>query len=549
MAVTIVDRRTTVDQADTTTGWTGAGFGTITTDIAEAGSAVAEALNTAAGSIYFTLGTAVDMSDTLIYVYSFNNAIQFAWDNTIPPNGLLIGDGTNRIAFHQAGSNRRVFSHSDGPVNWQSLLLDGSQASTQNTAGLTFADSGNFASLTLTSITQFGAYFETDSKALGGGYNVAVDIIRYGNDGIYVVGGTTGDRGTFLQLAAADRSTADGAAHGIFRELSPSSFGVQGPLTFGRVDVATTSYFEDSNKSVAYEDRFVSDGKYYFDVAGNASATNVFRLSNSTITTAGPNLRMSCTSNIDELVITGVSFVNWGNTISFPTDTVTNTLTHQITDCSFAGAAEISPNSVEFQRNTISGYTGTSGAVLISSTSVTSNWSNLTFTSVGTGHAIEITSTGTYSITNFTFNGYASTDGTTGNEAVYNNSGGAVTLNVSGGSGITVRNGTGASTTVNNNVDITVTGLEPDTEVRVYARDTTTELAGIETATTVDTNDSTKRQFTFSLGAGTEVDVVVISLEFENQRIAYTIPTTNSTLPVQQRIDRNYLNPNGIDVL
>lgn len=81
----------------------------------------------------------------------------------------------------------------------------------------------------------------------------------------------------------------------------------------------------------------------------------------------------------------------------------------------------------------------------------------------GTGHAIMISTPGTYTFTGNTFTGYAATDGSTGNEAIYNNSGGLVTLNLAGG-GTTpsIRNGAGASTVVNNSVPVTVTVVDKD---------------------------------------------------------------------------------------
>lgn len=542
MAVTIIDRRTIVDEADTTTGWTNVGFGTTTSDIAEETAAVAEAINIGNQGMYFTFTPSVDLSNTLVYVYSFNNALQDAWDATIPPNGLFLGDGTNEIAFHQAGQNRRVFNHFDGPTNWQCLLLDGAQASTQNSAGLTFAEAGNFASLNLGAITQIGAYHKTNSKALGGGYNVACDIIRYGNDGIYVTGGGVGTEASASEIAAADRSTANQAAHGIFRELNPSSFGAQGPLTFGVASAPSASYFKDEGRSIIYEDRFVSDGKYFFNVEGNSGTTNLFELRNSTVGTAGPNLSISCSSDIDTLVFNGCSFINLRNTIHFPTDTI-SAATHSITNCSFTNQREIYPGTTNFTNNIISDYSGSlSGSVVITSNSNVSNWGDLTFNSLGTGHALYVESTGSYNLDNFKYSGYATTDGSTGNEVLYNNSGGPVTASVlNGGDTPTVRNGVGASTLVVNNISITLTGMKDNTEVRVFATGTTNELAGIETAVDGTTDD---RSFTFSLAAGTVVDIVIHNLLYVYQRIVgFTIPATSQELPIQQQFDRNYLNP------
>jgi hypothetical protein len=56
----------------------------------------------------------------------------------------------------------------------------------------------------------------------------------------------------------------------------------------------------------------------------------------------------------------------------------------------------------------------------------------------------------------------------------FNNSGGQVTLNVTG-TIPTFRNGVASTTTIVS-VSITVTGLKDGTEVRVYSTGTTTEL-------------------------------------------------------------------------
>ena len=91
---------------------------------------------------------------------------------------------------------------------------------------------------------------------------------------------------------------------------------------------------------------------------------------------------------------------------------------------------------------------------------------NCEFISSGSGHAIEITQPGPYTFAGNTFEGYG-VDGTT-DAAIYNNSGGAVTLNITGGGDTpTVRNGTGASTTVNNNVQITLEGVVVGSAIRV----------------------------------------------------------------------------------
>lgn len=74
------------------------------------------------------------------------------------------------------------------------------------------------------------------------------------------------------------------------------------------------------------------------------------------------------------------------------------------------------------------------------------NIEDTAFESSGAGHAIEITATGSFTLTNLTYTGYGADETT--DAAIYNNSGGAVTLTIAGGDTPTVRNGAGASTTI-----------------------------------------------------------------------------------------------------
>lgn len=73
----------------------------------------------------------------------------------------------------------------------------------------------------------------------------------------------------------------------------------------------------------------------------------------------------------------------------------------------------------------------------------------------GGGHAIRLTSTGTYTFTDCTWTSYGA-DGSNG-AAILNDSGGLITLNIVGGTTPTYKNGAGASTTlVINPVDTTI---------------------------------------------------------------------------------------------
>jgi len=106
------------------------------------------------------------------------------------------------------------------------------------------------------------------------------------------------------------------------------------------------------------------------------------------------------------------------------------------------------------------------------------NISDCTFTSGGTGHAIEITTPGTYGFDGNTFSGYGADETT--DAAIYNNSGGLVTLNITGGGDTpTVRNGAGASTAIDNPLYLTLTGLINLSDIVILDAGTTTERVNV----------------------------------------------------------------------
>ncbi len=123
--------------------------------------------------------------------------------------------------------------------------------------------------------------------------------------------------------------------------------------------------------------------------------------------------------------------------------------------------------------------------------------------------------------------------------AILNDSGGTVTLNITGGGDVpSYWNATSSSTTVvNNNRSVTLTGLQDNTEVRVYTAGTTTELAGTEDATD---GTSGNRSFTFSVANGASIDIRIHKVTYEHLDILALTVTADSSIPVSQRFDRNY---------
>ena len=79
---------------------------------------------------------------------------------------------------------------------------------------------------------------------------------------------------------------------------------------------------------------------------------------------------------------------------------------------------------------------------------------------------------------------------------------------------------------------LSLTGLQANSEIRVFNAGTSTEIAGVENSGT---------SFSANIAASS-VDIVVHSLGFEYQKIEGADTSSSLTLPIQQRIDRNYDN-------
>lgn len=303
----------------------------------------------------------------------------------------------------------------------------------------------------------------------------------------------------------------------------------------------TNMIFNESDKTLFF-DNVEPEHNLGFIFSDNTSGTNTFDIDGWGISwnqQDGTTPEVFTTpANCDIFRINGCSFARGGLVTLPPHISVADTF---VTNCVFNGCDRIDPNDITFTGNTISNTADADGGLVIDA-SGTGRMSDLIFNSDGTGHAIEVTATGTYTFDNFTYNGYGAA--ATTDASIFNDSGGLVTLNITGGDTPTIRNGTGASTVVNNNVSLTFAGLKDNTEVRVYTAGTTTELAGVENATD---GTADNRSVTFSLGASTSVDVRFMNEQWivpdRNSILAFSWPTLTTTLPITQVFDRSFDNP------
>jgi len=346
--------------------------------------------------------------------------------------------------------------------------------------------------------------------------NVILDAVDHTTGGLLL----TGTAGVWTDFTTADNLTAN--KYGVL-SLNSGIFYCYARLTLGS---SSSLVFSHSNFVLIFVDQ--------------ATVSTTFMGINIDLQNASTNvdwnagvIRSAGSTNKGDIIVTGTAgdFDAVGMTLgNLRIITLTSACT--LDECTISSTGLITQSGAVVSNCSINAQTG-SIAVLSNNPA---NISNCTFTSPGTGHAIQITTPGTYTFSGNLFVGYAASNGSTGNEAIYNNSGGAVTLNITnGGSSPSIRNGAGASTTVNANVQVTLTGLVNPSEVRIFNAGTTTEIAGQENVTS--------GSFVFSIGAGVAVDISILALAYQIQRIKNYSTTSDATLPIQQIIDRQYLNP------
>lgn len=359
------------------------------------------------------------------------------------------------------------------------------------------------------------------------GANLGTDAVRRGT-GIYITAGDSGDPGTFNGAATQNDSVSN--RWGVLTALSAVSFELQGRFAVGQntSGTPTAAYFSASNKSIAVVDTPHSLTDFTQVIVDHASTT--FNLTNCTFVAGGTNNpgRLVFNNTSTTSALTGCTWDSFG--ISTLRVGVT------ATSCTWRSSGLVTQNSA-----TITGakFEATSDATRALDSDDPSKLTNCTFTSGGTKHAIRATVAGTYAFSGNSFSGYAGSDGSTGNEAFYNDSGGLITLNISGGTTPSVRNGSGASTVVNSTVTVTVTPLATGSEVRAYRVSDGVEVSGTET--------STGSSYALSLPSGTAVNIVVLgpvtgSTQYVPVRIENVSFTVSQNLNPGQRIDRNFLN-------
>jgi hypothetical protein len=500
---------------------------------------------------------ALDLTDATVYILVKDNLLD-TFEKTTPGNGgaqIVLGDGTDLIGYPVGGNNAVGMSL---PFFFTAFKLDVSEVVATPPSNVAVY-SGSEAALAQASISVMGYGSLHLAKAVGNIANVKIDAMCYiANDSyaLRINGGTIGTPETMADVQADD-------VGGLFTSLAYGGM-VANPLGSQFQFFAPTEWGEPAANADAYftatgeEWYLLGDnagghamgaGHVIFRVVGNATDTISFVLDNVVIISTGTRAIFDFSdTNITTLDMTSVTFTGLA-AITFQVAAAGLALD----SCIFNDCDQIYLSTIAATDCIFNGTTNANGAILLDTTLQTVNQTGIRFISDGAGHGIEITQAGTYNLTGWLYSGYTGTTGTNDtpssggtDTAIFNNSGGVVILNISGGGDSpSVRNSAVSTTTVNANVEVTLTGMKDNTEVRVCAAgDPNTALAGIENATAGTVND---RSFAFSLSAATSVDIIIFNIDWilpPNNRIsAFSIPSVDGSIPISQIRDRNFSNP------
>lgn len=363
--------------------------------------------------------------------------------------------------------------------------------------------------------------------------NVAFDSIDYGTGLTITAGDGASTEGNFTDFVAADQDVKT-ARWGVVTGSGDTVI-AHGLLTIG---TSAVTEFLDSTSIVTFADGYHSRGLVGVEV-GLANASSIIDI--------GALLIGNGTRNGVDANDTRPDFTVTGTTGSFDCSATMR----NFRDITFTSVCDIVNADLECHE-LIQGSANISDSVIRTNalTSVaclqdpvfgtTTDLRDTDFIQSGAGHAIELAGVGTtYNMQGLTFTGYGA-DTTDSAALDVTAASGTTTITLSDMTQPTYKTA-GATVVFVNNVNVTFSGLKDNTEVRIYAAGTTTELDGIENAT-AGTADN--RSFTASISGGTSVDYTLVNNQYEIIRVeGFTWPSATQSIQIQQRFDRNYSNP------
>jgi hypothetical protein len=568
VANAITDNRTLVHAADVVTPYddlSGAAAGTLDTEIfLEGTGSIGQYITSTRDGLLYDAGTAQDWSGNVFYIW-INCGIVGLLDTKALGGFRIRFCGATVTDFFEVN----VAGGDDWPAavqgGWTLFVVDIDEARTAALASPSSGAIGGTAPAT-TAIRYVGY-----SAITGGTMPRMVDntwmdaIYRLPADtpGIIVEG-----RNTLVSPNRAwnSQDIADqlGTAVGTFTPSAGGGFKINTPIQFGNTGSPAgteATEFEDNNALLLWEQlEFIAAGFYDIlvrDDAQSPEANSTSVIFNGGVI-AGPSAGGAITrwsllaTDCLALTLNGTTLLH-GRTINL------NFVGVSVNDCIMSNilAINVGKHMTSYDGNVHTEQATASGDALVVTGSLDAI-TNCTFIlqAGGVGHAVGLSgfespldrvqiSSGNL------FEGYAdiSPVTTSGNPNTGTGSDSAALSNflfagaspatliqiTAGGNSPSVKNSVTDTTLIENNLQITLVGLVEGTEVTVCDQSGNT-IAEIEDV-------ASPTDFTFAVGNGVEVDIIIHAIQYEHVRIENISFTADTTLPITQRFDRNYSNP------
>jgi len=509
MAFSVTANLVTISSADSTTGWSGNAIGT-STDIKKEGTAsVSDQNSVNTDDILYTPSSPLNLSGRHVRVW-FATIVFGYWSAANDGIYFIMKDGSGNVAtWFIAGK-------SDYSGGWLNIVV---YADSTPTSG----------SVNPSNVTSLGVRVVSASKPRRI-ENTWIDYLRYG-DGLIVTGS-----GSFEDVVLADLNRGWGIV-----EKNQGIYFLYGSIQFGNVGVSTI--VNEVGKVFSFANANVSPSLYkivLYDDTGNSS----FTFDGCVFTTAGPSFLL----DFDNIGSSTLTFT--GNTVQKANKVyfLGNYAKCNVSGNVFDGCGEIYPQGCKFENNKIVNTRATTGAVVFSSASEVLSAKNLQFQNYAGKNAVYLTAgvTGSITLDNWQFD-------RSGTDIYWAGTSGVLNVYLTNGSNAKTWNSAGGTVNFIASVSLEVVGIPENVEIRIIKADDLTELAGAEDHTSPGmTYLYTKEgvnyyKFTYSYNAaqlgGTPVVIRLVGLGYEVEEISYTLPSVNSSIPVELRRDRWYHNP------
>ncbi len=515
MADTITDGRTNVDDAESATPYDdlgGTGAGTLDNEIfIENANSMGEILSDTLNGLLFDNGTAVDWSDSHFYVWINCGIVGLL--ATIANGGMRIrfcGDTvTDFFEVYVGGKDSWPASINGG---WTQFVVDieAASAAPDNSGGTPPAT---------TAIRYVGWAGITDGTMPRHANNTWMDEIARlpdGTPGIIIQGRNGGtvdwtfdDIVTQLQVGTAFAGTFIDGPGGSYLCNTSIQWGVNDTVTHA---------FTDTNAIILLEDQiWIAADLYNFSALGNSGGTTNVTIG---VKTGSGNAATGAQGVIISAASTGVRFdmdfndpdldgINfYGCTLIHGGDFLLDDVAVSFISTTFLDCTSALVSNSEMLRVSVIDANTADGVAFMTTDDI-SDIVNSTF-EFSDGHAIELTTprVATQASIGNIWTGYgldASNDA-----AVFNNTAGAVTINVTlSPAQPTTRDGASASTTVNTSVTLTVTVKDEAGAVIVGAQVAVVQDSDGTIHMNENTDGSGIATETVNLGGGTGVSVRV----------------------------------------